>query len=92
VGEFVRQFHFALFSYVSHRIPEISDELYRLDDALKAGFGWEIGAFETWDALDIATVMTDMKAGGYAVAAWVEKMSQKGLSFYISTRWQTLLL
>ena len=82
VGEFVRQFHFALFSYVSHRIPEISDELYRLDDALKAGFGWEIGAFETWDALDIATVITDMKAGGYAVAAWVEKMSQKGFSFY----------
>ena len=82
VGEFVRQFHFALFSYVSHRIPEISDELYRLDDALKAGFGWEIGAFETWDALDTATVITDMKAGGYAVAAWVEKMSQKGLSFY----------
>ena len=81
-GEFVRQFHFALFSYVSHRIPEISDELYRLDDALKAGFGWEIGAFETWDALDIATVITDMKAGGYAVAAWVEKMSKKGLSFY----------
>jgi 3-hydroxyacyl-CoA dehydrogenase len=81
-GEFVRQFHFALFSYVSHRIPEISDELYRLDDALKAGFGWEIGAFETWDALDIATVITDMKAGGYAVAAWVEKMSQKELSFY----------
>jgi 3-hydroxyacyl-CoA dehydrogenase len=82
VGEFVRQFHFALFSYVSHRIPEISDELYRVDDALKAGFGWEIGAFETWDALDIATVITDMKAGGYAVAAWVEKMSKKGLSFY----------
>ena len=81
-GEFVRQFHFALFSYVSHRIPEISDELYRLDDALKAGFGWEIGAFETWDALDIATVITDMKEGGYAVAAWVEKMSQKRLSFY----------
>jgi len=82
VGEFVRQFHFALFSYISHRIPEISDELYRLDDALKAGFGWEIGAFETWDALDIATVITDMKAGGYAVAAWVEKMSEKGFSFY----------
>ena len=82
VGEFVRQFHFALFSYVSHRIPEISDELYRLDDALKAGFGWEIGAFETWDALGVDTVLKDMKAGGHAVAAWVEKMQSKGLSFY----------
>ena len=82
VGEFVRQFHFALFSYVSHRIPEISDELYRLDDALKAGFGWEIGAFETWDALGVDIVLKDMKAGGHAVAAWVEKMQSKGLSFY----------
>ncbi|MEO7523372.1 MAG: 3-hydroxyacyl-CoA dehydrogenase family protein, partial [Ferruginibacter sp.] len=48
-GEFYRQFHYALFSYISHRIPEISDEIYRVDDAMMAGFGWEIGAFESWD-------------------------------------------
>jgi 3-hydroxyacyl-CoA dehydrogenase len=52
-GEFYRQFHYKLFSYISHRIPEISDELYRIDDAMKAGFGWEIGAFETWDVLGV---------------------------------------
>src|SRR6188474_1209008 len=45
-GEFYRHFHYGLFSYISHRIPEISDELYRVDDAMMAGFGWEIGAFE----------------------------------------------
>ncbi|HET7897986.1 MAG TPA: 3-hydroxyacyl-CoA dehydrogenase family protein, partial [Flavisolibacter sp.] len=45
-GEFFRYFHYGLFSYISHRIPEISDEIYRIDDAMKAGFGWEIGAFE----------------------------------------------
>jgi len=81
-GEFVRAFHHALFSYIGFRIPEISDELYRLDDALKAGFGWEIGAFESWDALGVASVVSDMKAGGIAVAPWVETMSSKGLSFY----------
>jgi 3-hydroxyacyl-CoA dehydrogenase len=81
-GEFVKQFHHALFSYISHRIPEISDELYRVDDALKAGFGWEIGAFETWDALGVAQVITDMKAAGKPVAAWVETMVAKGSSFY----------
>ena len=81
-GEFVRAFHHALFSYIGFRIPEISDELYRLDDALKAGFGWEIGAFESWDALGVASVVTDMKAAGIAVAPWVEAMSSKGLSFY----------
>ena len=81
-GEFVRAFHHALFSYIGFRIPEISDELYRLDDALKAGFGWEIGAFESWDALGVASVVSDMKAAGIAVAPWVETMSSKGLSFY----------
>jgi 3-hydroxyacyl-CoA dehydrogenase len=81
-GEFVRAFHHALFSYIGFRIPEISDELYRLDDALKAGFGWEIGAFESWDALGVAAVVSDMKVAGIAVAPWVETMSSKGLSFY----------
>ena len=52
-GEFYRQFHYGLFSYISHRIPEISDEIYRVDDAMKAGFGWEIGAFESWDVLGV---------------------------------------
>ena len=52
-GEFYRHFHYSLFSYISNRIPEISDELYRVDDAMKAGFGWEIGAFETWDVLGV---------------------------------------
>jgi len=81
-AEFVRQFHFALFSYISFRIPEISDELYRLDDALKAGFGWEIGAFESWDALGASQVVTDMKTAGVAIAPWVETMAGKGLTFY----------
>ncbi|HVZ26758.1 MAG TPA: 3-hydroxyacyl-CoA dehydrogenase family protein, partial [Sediminibacterium sp.] len=40
-GDFYRKFHYGLFSYISFRIPEISDEVYRLDDAMKAGFGWE---------------------------------------------------
>ena len=81
-GEFVRAFHHALFSYIGFRIPEISDELYRLDDALKAGFGWEIGAFESWDALGVSNVIADMKTAGIAVAPWVEALSSKGLSFY----------
>ena len=81
-AEFVRTFHHALFSYISFRIPEISDELYRLDDALKAGFGWEIGAFESWDALGVAKVIEDMKTAGVAIAPWVETMSSKGLNFY----------
>ncbi|MBS1628032.1 MAG: 3-hydroxyacyl-CoA dehydrogenase/enoyl-CoA hydratase family protein [Bacteroidetes bacterium] len=81
-GEFYRQFHYALFSYISHRIPEISDEIYRVDDAMKAGFGWEIGAFETWDILDISKTVAAMKTAGYTVAAWVEEMLANGMNTF----------
>lgn len=82
-GEFYRLFHYNLFSYISHRIPEISDELYRLDDAMMAGFGWEIGAFESWDTIGVEKTVGAMKAAGYKVAPWVDEMLVKGfVSFY----------
>jgi 3-hydroxyacyl-CoA dehydrogenase len=82
-GEFYRHFHYGLFSYVSHRIPEISDEIYRVDDAMMAGFGWEIGAFESWDVLGVAKTTEAMKTAGYKVAPWVDEMLAAGhKSFY----------
>ncbi|MES2772739.1 MAG: 3-hydroxyacyl-CoA dehydrogenase/enoyl-CoA hydratase family protein [Bacteroidota bacterium] len=77
-GEFYRLFHYHLFSYISHRIPEISDELYRIDDGMMAGFGWEIGAFETWDVLGVAKTTEAMKAAGFKVAAWVDEFIAAG--------------
>lgn len=77
-GEFYRHFHYGLFSYISFRIPEISDEVYRVDDAMMAGFGWEIGAFESWDVLGVAKTVDAMKAAGYKVAPWVEEMVAAG--------------
>jgi 3-hydroxyacyl-CoA dehydrogenase len=82
-GEFYRHFHYGMFSYISHRYPEISDELYRVDDAMMAGFGWEIGAYESWDVLGLARTVENMKKAGYTVAPWVEEMIAKGnTSFY----------
>ncbi len=82
-GDFYKVFHYGLFSYISHRIPEISDELYRVDDAMMAGFGWEIGAFETWDTLGVAKTVAAMKTAGHAVAPWVDTMLANGItSFY----------
>ncbi|MBK8713073.1 MAG: 3-hydroxyacyl-CoA dehydrogenase/enoyl-CoA hydratase family protein [Niastella sp.] len=82
-GEFYRLFHYALFSYISLRIPEISDEIYRVDDAMKAGFGWEIGAFESWDALGLVKTTEAMKQKGYLVAPWLNEMLAKGFTnFY----------
>ena len=77
-GEFYRLFHYHLFSYISHRIPEISDELYRIDDGMMAGFGWEIGAFETWDVLGVEKTTEAMKAAGFKVAAWVNDFIAAG--------------
>ncbi len=82
-GEFYRHFHFGLFAYISHRIPEISDELYRVDDAMMAGFGWEIGAFESWDVLGVAKTTKAMQEAGYKTAPWVQEMLDAGnTSFY----------
>jgi 3-hydroxyacyl-CoA dehydrogenase len=52
-ADFYRQTYLNLFAYVSNRIPEISDELYRIDDAMRAGFAWEMGPFEIWDAVGL---------------------------------------
>ena len=84
-GDFYRQFHYALFSYISHRIPEISDEIYRVDDGMMAGFGWEIGAFESWDALGVAKTTEAMKAAGYSIAPWVDEMLAKGIKAFYKT-------
>jgi len=82
-GEFYRKTFSAMFAYVQNRIPEISDELYRIDDAMKAGFGWEHGPFQIWDAIGVEAGIEMMKAEGYEVANWVTDMLAKGnTSFY----------
>ncbi|WBX70673.1 3-hydroxyacyl-CoA dehydrogenase/enoyl-CoA hydratase family protein [Tenacibaculum retecalamus] len=82
-GEFYRKNFAAMFAYVQNRIPEISDELYKIDDAMKAGFGWENGSFEIWDAVGVEKGIELMKAEGKEPAAWVTEMVAKGqTSFY----------
>ena len=82
-GEFYRASFLSLFSYVSNRIPEISEELYRIDEAMKAGFGWEIGAYETWDVLGVKEIAGMMEAAGKKPAQWIYDMLKSGnTSFY----------
>ncbi len=82
-GEFYRKNFASMFAYVQNRIPEISDELYRIDDAMKAGFGWENGPFEIWDAVGVEKGVELMKAEGKEPAAWVTEMLANGnTSFY----------
>jgi 3-hydroxyacyl-CoA dehydrogenase len=82
-GEFYRKSFAAMFAYVQNRIPEISDELYRIDDGLRAGFGWEHGPFQIWDAIGVEKGVEIMKAEGKEPAAWVTEMIANGqTSFY----------
>lgn len=83
-GEFYRDCFYALFQYVSNRIPEISDELFRIDDAISAGFGWELGPFATWDAVGIASTVKEMEIAGYKPAAWIYEMLRSGISTFYS--------
>jgi 3-hydroxyacyl-CoA dehydrogenase len=77
-GEFYRDSFYGLFGYVSNRIPEIADELYKIDDAVCAGFGWEIGPFETWDAVGVEQTVKNMETTGYKPSQWVYDMLASG--------------
>lgn len=84
-GEFYRKTFGGLFAYVTNRIPEISDDLYKIDDALKAGFGWELGPFETWDVLGFKQGKELVEKAGKKLPAWVGEMEAAGFTaFYKS--------
>jgi len=82
-GDFYRKNFASMFQYCSNRIPEITDAFYKIDDAMKAGFGWENGPFEIWDAIGVEKGIELMKAEGYQPASWVTDMLASGnTSFY----------
>jgi 3-hydroxyacyl-CoA dehydrogenase len=101
-GEFYRIFHYNLFSYISHRIPEITDELYRVDDGMMAGFGWEVGAFESWDILGVAKTTAAYEYDEYEPdpyadigAEWEQRLREERLwvamqQMRLDTYWATL--
>lgn len=82
-GDFYRKTFAALFAYVSHRIPEITNELYKIDDAMKAGFGWEHGPFQIWDAIGVEKGIELINSEGLTLAPWINDMLASGnKSFY----------
>ncbi len=88
-SDFFNKLNWRIFAYASHRLTEIADHLYQIDDAMRAGFGWELGPFEAWDVLGLERNMANMKSNGIEPAAWVTSMMAKGLSsFYKSENGQ----
>ena len=85
-GEFYRKNFAAMFAYIQNRIPEISDELFKIDDAMKAGFGWENGPFEIWDAIGIEKGIELMKLEGTEPATWIADMLASGATSFYSIK------
>lgn len=81
-GKFYRQMFGGLFAYVTNRIPEISEDLYKIDDAIKAGFGWKLGPFETWDILGFEKGIQLIEEAGKKPGKIVEEMQSAGKSSF----------
>ncbi|NQV50531.1 MAG: 3-hydroxyacyl-CoA dehydrogenase/enoyl-CoA hydratase family protein [Candidatus Marinimicrobia bacterium] len=82
-GKFLWELNAGILIYSANRLPEISDDIVNIDNAMKWGFGWDIGPFEVWDALGVKESTTRMQADGRKIPSWVTSMLQDGFtSFY----------
>lgn len=78
-GDFFRHLTLATLAYSANRIPDIADSPRAIDQAMRWGFGWELGPFEIWDVLGFETVLSDLNAAGFTVPAWVQSMHSAGI-------------
>jgi 3-hydroxyacyl-CoA dehydrogenase len=82
-GQFFWNTTSAVLAYASNRIPEISDTIVDIDNAMKWGFNWEVGPFELWDLIGVERSIEKIEAEGFKVADWVKDMLNSGKkSFY----------
>jgi 3-hydroxyacyl-CoA dehydrogenase len=87
VGEFAWKVLSKSLAYAARRIPEITDTVEAIDNAMKWGYNWELGPFEVWDALGFAATADRMKKDGIALPAWVDKMRAANAGgFYTDTK------
>ncbi|MEM9259744.1 MAG: 3-hydroxyacyl-CoA dehydrogenase/enoyl-CoA hydratase family protein, partial [Bacteroidota bacterium] len=82
-NKFLREYYAGLIAYSANRVPEIADDLYSVDDAMRTGYFWEYGPFETWDQIGLEEGITMIEETGGKVADWVKDMKAAGnTSFY----------
>ena len=84
VGEFAWTVLSRSLAYAARRIPEITESIEAIDNAMKWGYGWELGPFETWDALGFAETYDRMKKDGIALPAWADKMKAANATGFYS--------
>jgi 3-hydroxyacyl-CoA dehydrogenase len=93
-GDAAGKFIFLMLSetliYSANRVPEIADDIVSIDNALKWGFAWNMGPFETWDAIGLSKSVAKMKEEGYAIPEWIQEMPDSGKdSFYRKEKGKT---
>ncbi len=82
-GNFFKITFAHLFAYCANRLPEISDDLYQIDDAMRAGFGWQLGPFQIWDSISLNTGINMIAQEEKTLAPWVSQMLKAGnYTFY----------
>ena len=82
-GDLIRKHFASLFAYVSQRVPEITDVFYPIDDAIRTGYAWKYGPFETWDYVGLQKGIDLVESEGFQVADWVKELANSGAdSFY----------
>jgi len=83
VGSFLWKTMSRTFRYTANLIPEIADTIVEVDRAMRWGYNWELGIFETWDAIGVEKSVARMKEEGQTIPANVQKMLDSGAtSFY----------
>ncbi len=77
-GDLLRKHYASLFAYISQRVPEISDVLFSIDDAISSGYAWTYGPFENWDMIGVKKGIELAESEGYTVAEWVKELVAAG--------------
>jgi len=82
----IRESLVSLFSYASCRVPEIADHFFRIDDAIRAGFAWDVGPFEYWDMVGLEKGIELIRGAGEKVPDWVTEMVSLGFSSFYTRK------
>lgn len=81
-GNFVKELLCGIMAYAANRIPEITDHVYSIDDAMKSGYAWGYGPFEYWDMLGIREGAEFLKSSGENIPLWIETMIREGINTF----------
>jgi 3-hydroxyacyl-CoA dehydrogenase len=78
VGEFAWKALSRSLAYAARRLGEISDDVAAIDDAMRWGYNWELGPFETWDALGFIETVERMEKDGVELPESIKRMRDQG--------------